>query len=233
MYKNQAYYYDLIYHKKDYRTEANAIKEIIINSLGEGEYSLLDIACGTGGHINYLRHDFKVEGLDNSHEMLQLARTRFPDILFHFADMVDFNLDKQYNILTCLFSSIGYVRNFDNMAKAMSNFANHLDSGGLLIIEPWFTPDQWKDGTVHMATVDAPNIKIARINTSEVTGRISHFVLHHLVGSPDGVEYFTEKHEMCLFTREEMHYIFDKTGFDVVFDEKGLIGRGLYIGKKR
>ena len=56
---------------------------------------------------------------------------------------------------------------------------------------------------------------------------------HYLIGTPDkGVQHFEERHEFALFSREEMRKAFEEAGFEVSYDEKGLIGRGMHFGTK-
>ena len=52
-----------------------------------------------------------------------------------------------------------------------------------------------------------------------------------MVGTPEGVEVFTERHEAGLFTDEEYRAAFVAAGLEVEHDETGLIGRGLYVGR--
>ncbi|TSA50235.1 class I SAM-dependent methyltransferase, partial [archaeon] len=65
------------------------------------------MACGTGKHIEYLKDQFEIEGLDISREMLEIAHVRNPNVTFHQADMTDFDLGKKFDVITCLFSAIG------------------------------------------------------------------------------------------------------------------------------
>ena len=52
------------------------------------------------------------------------------------------------------------------------------------------------------------------------------------MGTPEGVEYFTEFHEMGLFTNDQYRAAFRDAGLTVRHDPDGLMGRGLYIGLK-
>jgi len=231
MFSQTARYYDKIYSFKDYRTEAECLAAVIHQNLQSGGNRLLDVACGTGCHIEHLKSDFEVEGLDISEGLLELARRRNPGVVFHQADMIHFELGRHFDVVTCLFSSIGYVRTIENLRQAIKCMTQHIVPGGLVIVEPWFTPETWHPGTAHAVFIDEPELKIARVNTSFVEGRLSYLDLHYLIGTPEGTEHFVERHELGLFEREEMATAFEAAGLEVSYNEAGLTGRGLYIGQ--
>ena len=83
MYRQLASYYDEIYHFKDYQKEAQKIETLIQQHKKSSGDQLLDVACGTGNHIEYLKQHYTVEGLDSSSEMLRIARKKLPDVVFH------------------------------------------------------------------------------------------------------------------------------------------------------
>ena len=234
MFSKSANFYDALYGSmgKDYAAEAQKLHTTVKQHKRSTGNTLLEVACGTGKHASLLQKDYQVEGLDLDAEMLAIASQKYPDITFHQADMVEFNLGKQFDVVTCLFSSIGYVKTKARLESAVQAMTNHLLPGGVLIVEPWFTPEQWKPGRVSALFVDQPELKIARMNISEVEGRLSFFVFHYTVATPQGVEYFTERHELGLFTPDEYLEAFRKAGLTVTHDSTGLDGRGLYIGLK-
>ena len=147
--------------------------------------------------------------------------------------MTDFDLGRTFDIVTCLFSAIGYVKTLDNLTRAVQCMAHHLIPGGVLLIEPWFTPDTWHPGNVGARFIDEPNLKIARINTSGAEGRLSSLDMHYLIGTPAGIEYYVERHELGLFTSAEMTRAMTHGGLEVTYDGAGLTGRGLFIGRRR
>lgn len=233
MYDKTADLYDKVYSYKDYPAEARALSAFIRRELRSGGNRLLDVACGTGLHVECLAAEWQVEGVDLSAEMLARARARNPGVPFHQADMVNFELGRRFDAVTCLFSSIGYMQTLERLGQAIACMGRHLVPGGVLAVEPWFTPADWHPGTVHALLVDEPELKIARVNTSFVEGRLSYFDLHHLVGTPQGTEHFVERHEMGLFEREEMEAAFEAAGLEVRYHEHGLTGRGLYLGRAK
>ena len=138
MFKKSYKYYDKIYDQKDYEGETQILKGFIDEHLQSSGNRLLDVACGTGEHILHLKEQFEVEGLDLDPELLQLAKEKNPEVSFHQGDMMAFDLGKQFDSITCLFSAIGYALSLENLNRAIGSMAQHLLPGGVLLIEPWF-----------------------------------------------------------------------------------------------
>lgn len=227
-------YYDKIYSAqgKDYRREAEYLLSVLHSRITERKPTLLDVACGTGNHLLCLKKNFQVEGIDVSLEFVRVARSKLPKTKFYLGDMRTFRLGKEYSVVTCLFSSIGFMETASKLQTAIRNMARHVKVGGVLLVEPWFPPGQLIDGRVSLAVVDEDKLKIVRMNTTKVEGTISHFDFHYLIGTPKGTEHLVEKHRMGLFTNDEMTIAFQKAGLVVEYDEKGPTGRGLYIGRR-
>ena len=229
MYARSARVYDAVYGAKDYAGEAARVHEIV-QARRPGARTMLEVACGTGRYLEHFRAWYDVEGLDVSAEQFAVARERLPEIELHEADMVSFDLGRRFDAIVCLFSSIGYVRTRERLHAAAAAMARHLEPGGVLVVEPWIFPENWIEGRVHMLVVDEPDLKIARTNLSEREGDLAVMDMHYLVGTPEGVDHFVERHELALFSNEEYLDAFRAAGVDVEHDPEGLIGRGLYIG---
>ena len=231
VYTKSAKYYDALYHFKDYSTACKQL-HALIQERHPSAKTLLDVACGTGKHVDHLRDHYQVEGLDLRQEMLALAHQQYPGISLHQGDMVDFRLDHSFDVITCLFSSIGYVKTVERMELAIANMARHLHPGGLLVVEPYFSPERYWVGRLTANFIDQPKLKIVWMYTSEVEGTTSILNINYLVGELQGVTHFTERHEIGLFTDEEHLKAFQEAGLDVSHDPQGLFGRGMYVGKK-
>jgi len=231
MYTKSARFYDSIYQFLDYKKAAQQI-QTLIQQFNSNAKTLLDIGCGTGKHLEYLRETYEVEGLDQSGKMLDIAKIRCPGVLFHQDDMVKFDLGHSFDVITCLFSSIGYVRTKENMYAAVSRMAYHLNPKGILIIEPWFSPENYWVGRLTANFVDQPDLKLAWMYVSDIQGLVSILDIHYLIGTPDGISQFTERHESGLFTHEEYQNAFRRMELDVEYNPEVLFNRGLYIGEK-
>jgi SAM-dependent methyltransferase len=233
MFTKSAEYYDELYAvRKDYRAEARQVHMLIRRHKRAEGNRLLDVGCGTGIHAALLSRQYHVEGLDLDPQMLAVARRKHPRLRFHRGDMVDFELGRQFDAIVSLFSAIGYVRTKARLQRAIRNMAVHLVPGGVLLVEPWFTPARWKVGQSHMSYVDRPDLKLVRVSYSGRRGRVSLLEFHYLIGTTRGVQHAVEHHELGLFTRAEYLQAFRLAGLQVIHDPRGLDERGLYIGLK-
>ena len=62
-----------------YPTESARVREVLAeNGVNAGQ--LLDVACGTGLHLQHLSETFDVEGLDLDAGLLAIARERLTDL---------------------------------------------------------------------------------------------------------------------------------------------------------
>jgi ubiquinone/menaquinone biosynthesis C-methylase UbiE len=104
MFSRSADLYDALYATfKDYADEAARLRELI----GPDARTLLDVACGTGAHLELLREHYEVVGLDLDPELLAIARGRLPGVELVEGDMTGFDLGRRFDAVACLFSSIG------------------------------------------------------------------------------------------------------------------------------
>jgi SAM-dependent methyltransferase len=230
LFNRSADIYDAVYSFKDYAGEAERIHELI-QARTPGASTLLDVACGTGMHLEQLARWYEVQGLDLNEEFVTIARDRLGEQAhIHLADMTSFELGRVFDAVTCLFSSIAYVGTEPALDAAVVAMARHLKPGGTLIVEPWVTPENWLVGRPHLLTVDQPELKIARTTVSGREGDLAILAFDYLVATPEGTRHFSERHEAALFTDEQYRQSFERAGLNVEHDYYGLIGRGLYLG---
>ena len=158
--------YDALNRHKDY-AGASAALTTIVDRLAPRASTLLDVGCGTGLHLSHLRGRFAVEGLDVSPQMLDVARARCPGVQFHEGSLVEFDLGRRFDVVTCLFGSIAYARDEAGLRRAALRLTEHLLPGGLTIVEPWVTPGRFVSGRLVLDTANDPDLKVARLYVTE------------------------------------------------------------------
>jgi ubiquinone/menaquinone biosynthesis C-methylase UbiE len=224
--------YDKIYHFKSYDRDIAYVTDCVRRRLPDAT-SLLDVACGTGNHAGGLSAVFELEGLELSPAMLKRARAKHPGIPFHQGDMIDFDLQRSYDAVCCLFRTIAFVKTRDNFHRSIAAMARHVRPGGLLLVEPFFTPETYWTGLVKMNLLDESELKIAWMYVSEREGDLGIMNNHFLVGRPSGVEHFTEVHRMGLFSPQDYESAFAAADLELEYDQTGPGGIGFYIGRRR
>lgn len=232
MYSKTADIYDKVYGFKDYNDEAKRIRELISLEHPSAK-TILDVACGTAEHAKLLSSDYSLDGIDLQPEFVAIASAKVPHGIFKVADMRSFDMGKRYDVIQCLFSSIGYLTSEEEVVQALECFKRHLNPNGVMLVEPWLGPDQWTCGLPWMMTVDEPNLKICRMNVSAKEGRVSILNFHYMVADPSGVSQFEETHRLALYTVEEMLGCFEKANLSVKHDPQGIFGRGMYVARMR
>jgi len=233
-FKTISTYYDALYvHEKEYAPEASRVKTLLAKHGLRPQANLLVLACGTGAHIPYFKDEYNVAGLDLSEDMLTLAREKFPGVPFHCGNLIDFRLDTKFDAMICLYGSIGFVKTVDNLRTTMKTIASHLSPGGLVLITPWSTVEEFQEGLV-VDAADRPEWKIARMEQIRLKEPgIVEVTFHHLLGKNNDVTYHKQSMEIGLFSRQEYLSAITDAGLTVVEEYKGTDVRGgAYLGKR-
>jgi SAM-dependent methyltransferase len=226
-------YYDAIYEAmKDYAAEAEQLRHLLGRHAHRPLRDLLDMACGTGLHDQYLQAHYHVEGADLSRSQLAVARRRCPDLVFHQADMTGFDLGRDYDAVTCLFSAIGHVITEEKLIASVHAMAAHVRPGGLLVIEPFIDPSDFRPGHISIEQGGDEDARVVRVSYSERTGNVLKIMMHHFISAAGKVSVAEPvRFEMAMFTAAQLREAMESAGLEVFHDPEGLMGRGLYIGR--
>jgi SAM-dependent methyltransferase len=181
-------------------------------------------------HLAQLRAHYRVEGVDASAAMVDVARRRLPGVPLHVGDMATLALGRRFDAVTCLFSAVGFMTTPERLRAAVRAMARHLVPGGVLIVEPWLSPEVFEAGRLFSDVVDEPGRKIVRVGVTRLEGRVSVLDMHHVVATPEAIEHFDERLELRLHSADEYRAAFAAAGLDLVDVAEDLTGRGLYVG---
>lgn len=234
--------YEALYTGKSYQHEVGLVDVVIDRKLGTAKPEkklpprrVLEVGCGPGLRLAVLqqwRGKYLVEGLDRDPTMLTLAAKRVPDVPLHQGDMREFALEARYDAILCLFGVIGYMDDVEEMAEALTRMREHLAPKGVLLLEPWLTPDLATNRYLRADSAKRTGLEVQRMNFTRIVGNKSILSIHYLIGDQNGVRHVQELRELTLFTEEEYREALKLAGFgDVVLEAYGPQGRGLYIAQ--
>lgn len=228
--------YDAIYRGrgKDYQHETSAVIRHI-RSRHPGARSLLDVGCGTGGHLKYFAEEFSdVAGLDLADGMLDVARKVLPNVPFHRGDMRSFTLGRRFDAVVSLFSAVGNLSGPAELDSALAAMAGHLSPGGVMVVEPWWFPENFTPNHVGGSVFSSDGRTVARVSHTVREGASSRMEAHYVVAEPaKGVRHFTDVHVMALYSREQYESAFSKADCSVDYIEGDYAGNGLFVGVKQ
>ncbi|WP_017587935.1 class I SAM-dependent methyltransferase [Nocardiopsis ganjiahuensis] len=225
----------MIHRGKDYAGEAARIRELV-DERAPGATSLLDVACGTGLHLRALAEHFdEVAGLDGSEEMLALARARVPGLRAWRSDLRRIRLAERFDVVCCLFA-IPHLDSEAELADVVRLLLDHLNPGGVLLVEPWVGPDEFLPGYVSRDVVDQGDRTVVRLSHSRLLpgrGDRMELAVHYAVADPEeGLRHATESMRMSLFTPEQFATAFAEAGCEAEHVRTDPFAHGLWIGRR-
>jgi ubiquinone/menaquinone biosynthesis C-methylase UbiE len=205
MYVKSGPIYDLMYSTRDYSSLGANLVSLVRPYLRDVPVpALLEVGCGTGRALETLAPLAReLHGIDVNVEMLDIAKQRLPEATLAQADMMTLELPHRYGVICCLFGTIAFARTPGMLEATVTRLARHLTADGLLVMETYFTPEEYWPRHVVSNHVETPELKLAWMYRHEVHGRLAVTKVHHLLGTPENVEHFVDTFEVGLFTTEE------------------------------
>lgn len=134
IFKEISTFYNDLYKEKKYHEETKYILSLLDNKPKD----ILDMGCGTGGHIKYLnKYKINCLGVDISKEMLKIAKKQNPLSQFIYSDILKFKSKKKYHCVLSLFHVASYMQNYKNLEKFFNVAFKNLHEGGNFIFDFW------------------------------------------------------------------------------------------------
>lgn len=117
-----------------------------------GAQTVLDVACGTGGHsIAFAQRGYQVTGTDISPAMIARAQTNAKraglSIAFHVASFQNLRqkIDEKFDAVLCLGNSFAHVLSDEDALTSLLNLRDCLRDGGVLILHNLNYDKRWKE----------------------------------------------------------------------------------------
>jgi len=222
-------FYDLVKSHRNHDAEAASIRGLIQQHAPQAK-TVLEVACGTGTLLARLKGYERI-GVDASAPMLEQARKKLSDdVTLVHGKMEDFQLPRPgVEVLLLLDGAIGYVGPAE-LEPTLQALARHLVSGGLLVVEPWYTPDEWEPKKIHVTHHADDVVTVVRVAYGYPDGRID---FHTTIGSISGLHTFDGHADFTLHPEVVMVEAFQTAGFTEVRNEAApQFKRGLWVARK-
>lgn len=220
-----AKYYDLLYESKDYGRECDYIAQTVRRFSRIPISSLLDVGCGTGGHLLPLAaQGWQVHGIDLSESMLatagEKARQAGVNVTLRQADARSFDLGQRFDAVICMFAVLGYITENAGLAAALDRIRTHLKPGGVFIMDFWYGPAVLTiRPSTRLLRRDAEGITVMRLAVPELDA------LHHVsairyelwaIRDSTVLDHVQEEHRVRFFFPEEIRHYLDDAGMDLL-----------------
>jgi SAM-dependent methyltransferase len=123
-----------------YSSRIAAILPGLLKQFNAFPRTLLDLACGEGTFcVAMAKRGIKVEGIDQSREMLKLARQKarrnHVNIRFRRMDMRNLPFVDEFDLVTCWYDSLNYLLRTSSLNETFSGVYRALREGGLFIFD--------------------------------------------------------------------------------------------------
>ena len=229
MYTKLAKYYDKMHHFFDYKGQVEFIIDQFEKHNKSGKKKVLDVACGTGNHANLLvKRGFDVTGIDISKDMLKQAKKKDKRIRYLLRDMKDFKLNERFDMIICMFNSILYNLDKNQLKKTFRNFYTHLEKGGILIFESFD-----KQVGINLTTflynkrfddLHIVSVYITRYNKKE---DILEFDNYFIING----ELVRDCHKAGAFTHKDFINSIESAGFEIIKTNKNVLRKNDFTHK--
>ena len=217
-YENFARVYDELMDNVPYEEWA----QFILNLLQDRKITeglVLELGCGTGKLMTLLgKAGFDMIGVDNSVEMLQIAREKTSqDFLYLLQDMREFELYGTVKAVISVCDSVNYITKKEELRKVFQLVNNYLDPEGVFIFD-FNTIYKYKE--VMGDTVIAENREDCSFiweNYYDPEEEINEYDLTIFVQEEgDTFHRFTETHLQRGYTVEQMRTLVEQAGLKIM-----------------
>lgn len=132
-FSNSAKYYDIMQDSDRFRKSV----KFVIKTLKKNKVnSVLELGCGSGYYLFPIKEaGFSIEGLDIGKGILDEIKKKDKSVKTYLEDMSNFNINKKYDSILCLNSSLVLLPNFSSMKKTLKKIYEHLIEGGLFVLD--------------------------------------------------------------------------------------------------
>jgi SAM-dependent methyltransferase len=215
--------YELVNSGKNYELEACFILDLFTKHRSRQPKSLLDIGCGTGGHLSVFESKVPLlAGIELSQPMADIARKKLsPKTEIHNINFMDYTSNIEFDLIVSLFHVFSYQTDIKKCVDFLENARTSLKSDGILIFDYW-NRSAWEfdPPVTRTKSVENEELKVFRTSSPKID-RLDGCVnismdLFIKSKSEQGWIQIKEDHEMRAFTKLEVELLCKASGLKVI-----------------
>lgn len=224
-FQDYAYFYNMFYKDKDYKSEAEIVDKLL-RKYGNEVESIINFGCGTGRHDMELSElGYQCKGIDLSPLMIDIAKRNSANenykIDFEVADVKHYNPEKQYNAVISLFHVMSYQNSNQDILDAFRSARKSLTEGGVFIFDTWYGPGVLSDKpSVRVKEVEDEENKLIRIARPVMHDKTCIVDVNYEIivinKKTDKTKIINETHSMRYFYRPELEILLEQAGFELL-----------------
>jgi SAM-dependent methyltransferase len=112
-----------------------ALERLFFSQAPQGA-RVLDLCCGSGHVTKELAaRGYHVTGVDNSAELIALARRELPGLDFRVQDVRNLALDESYQAALSTFDSLNHILSLDELREVFNRVRRALEPGSLFVFD--------------------------------------------------------------------------------------------------
>ncbi|MBE7171199.1 MAG: class I SAM-dependent methyltransferase [Williamsia sp.] len=140
-------WYELLTPLHGYEEEALAYHAVFQQS-GEPPHTILELGSGAGHNAFFMKQWYKLTLSDLSDDMLRISKRVNPDCEHHLGDMKTLRLGKTFDAVF-IHDAIMYMVSEEELRQALQTAAVHCKRGGLILVSPDHTRENFESSTDH------------------------------------------------------------------------------------
>jgi SAM-dependent methyltransferase len=217
LYGDLAWLWPILSPPGDYEEESGTFADVIEREAEIPVRRLLHLTCG-GGHVDrWLKERFDITGVDQSEEMLALARSLNPEVEYVEGDVRAVRLGRLYDAVF-IDDGVVYMLTEDDLGRVFETAYVHLREGGVALVYVENDPGTFEQQRTKVTTRTSGDVALITLESqydpdpSDTTCETT-FVYIIRRGGREEVE--VDHHVTGIFPLDVWRRRLRETGFDV------------------
>ncbi len=225
-YSRLAEIYDFVMSHLDYKRWTDYI-ESVFSHFDLNPSDILDVACGTGTMALELHsRGYNTSGIDESWSMVEVARVKSQkagvQIDLSCGDIRDLKKCRSFEAVLCLYDSLNYLMEIEEVKKALKSIRQILDPAGIFIFDICMERNSLLYFRDYTSKGKGDGFSYSRHSFYDPETKIQNN--HFKIGFDRSDETFVEMHRQRIYSKDEIEKAVRESEFDIlgIFDDFSL-----------